>query len=262
MTTQVRTLKFRGQVGPGGLQRVREVLDQLAEIYNTCLSQYRMAERQDPDLFNRFLQGRQLTQFRAEMPEFSTVLRRAQETTVKQAHTSWMRYRRDPKAGRPRFKPTRFRTIGVDSPRIRGTARILPEGQTQTLGPPRSEIRTEAGLPAPGNDAGGQAGGPGPEGPDRAGRPSDHQHDGISPGQHGTTREERASEVMAQPENSPGGLGRNTHDAGIQGRERRHSDREDQRRRHEHHLWGLRTPGQEVQAEPVRVPLHELRTPG
>ena len=116
MTTQVRTLKFRGQVSGGGLERIQEVLNQLAEIYNTCLSQYRMAEHRDPGLFNRFLQGRQLTELRAEMPEFSTVLRRMQETTVKQAHTSWMRYRNDPKAGRPRFKPTRYRTIAVDSP--------------------------------------------------------------------------------------------------------------------------------------------------
>ena len=69
MTTQVRTLKFRGQVGPGGLERVREALDQLAEIYNACLSQHQMAERQDPELFSRSRQGRQLTQLRVEMPE-------------------------------------------------------------------------------------------------------------------------------------------------------------------------------------------------
>ena len=117
MTNQVRTLKFRGQVGPGGLERIQEVLGQLAEIYNGCLSQYRMAERQYPELFNHFLQGRQLTHLRAEIPEFRTVLRRAQETTIKRVHTNWMRYRKDPKAGRPRFKPSRFRTIGVDSPR-------------------------------------------------------------------------------------------------------------------------------------------------
>ena len=86
MTTQVRTLKFRGQVSTGGVERIQDVLGQLAEIYNACLSQYRMAERQNPELFNRFLQGRQLTQLRTEMPEFSTVLRRAQETAIRQAH--------------------------------------------------------------------------------------------------------------------------------------------------------------------------------
>ena len=77
MTGQVRTLGFRGQAGPGGLERIRVVLGQLAGIYNACLSQYRMAEHQDPDLFGRSLQGRQLTELRAEIPEFQTVLRRA-----------------------------------------------------------------------------------------------------------------------------------------------------------------------------------------
>ena len=76
MTEQVRTLKFLGKATPVGIPRFQEVLAHLAEIYNACLLQYRLAEKSDPDLFDRFLQGRQLTQLRAAMPEFSGTLRR------------------------------------------------------------------------------------------------------------------------------------------------------------------------------------------
>ena len=34
MTEHVRTLRFRGKTGPGGLERTRPVLGQLAEIHN------------------------------------------------------------------------------------------------------------------------------------------------------------------------------------------------------------------------------------
>ena len=110
-------MKMRGQVSsPQALDRIRTVLSQLAELYDACILQYRMAERDDPDHFDRFQQEKELTELRNAMPEFSEALRRTQVSAIKRASINWRRYRKDENAGRPRFRRGRFRTIEVDSP--------------------------------------------------------------------------------------------------------------------------------------------------
>ena len=93
------------------------MLTQLGWIYDSCLLLYRMAERQDPELFNSKLQQRQLAGLRKDFPEFATVYRRAQAGAVNRAEVNWNKYAhpREGKkpAGIPRLKGGRFRTIDI-----------------------------------------------------------------------------------------------------------------------------------------------------
>ena len=116
--SQTGMLRYRGRVdSPQAITRLEEVLAQLGEIYDACLMQYRLAERQDPDLFNSNFQQIQLTQLRSDSPEFATVYRRAQAGTIDRAEVNWNRYahpKEGTKAtGMPRFKGNRFRTIDI-----------------------------------------------------------------------------------------------------------------------------------------------------
>ena len=114
---QTRTLKFQGRANSQeSLERLRTVLAQLGELYDACLYQHRLAEHREPKHFNEFRQKKELTQLRADFPEFDGVFRRAQATTIKRANTNWARYRKNPSAGRPRYKGCRYRTLEVDSP--------------------------------------------------------------------------------------------------------------------------------------------------
>ena len=115
---QTRTLRFRGQVdSPRAITRLEKVLVQLGWIYDSCLLQYRMAERQDPELLNSNLQQKQLAELRKDFPEFATVYRRAQAGAIDRAGVNWNRYahpREGTKpAGNPRLKGGRFRTIDI-----------------------------------------------------------------------------------------------------------------------------------------------------
>ena len=115
---QTRTLKFQGRVdSPRATARLEKVLAQLGWIYDFCLLQYRMAEKQDPKLFSSKLQQRQLAGLRKDFPEFATVYRRAQAGAIDRAGINWNRYAhpREGKkpAGIPRLKGGRFRTIDI-----------------------------------------------------------------------------------------------------------------------------------------------------
>ena len=116
---------------------------------NACIQQYLLAEQNAPKHFNRFLQENQLTELRAALPEFSTVLRKAQETTIKRAGINWKRHRSDPNAGRPRFRTGRFRTIEVDSPEgrpIRFTK--LGQARLRLKGLPAIRLRCSREVPS------------------------------------------------------------------------------------------------------------------
>ena len=118
---QVRTLKCEGRVNtPKALDRTREVLSLLAEIHDGCLYLLRLAENKHPDRYTNFSLQRELKDLRADLPEFTSLGRRLQEGAVKRASASWNRYKKatkaDDKAGRPRCKSGRYRTISLDSP--------------------------------------------------------------------------------------------------------------------------------------------------
>ena len=170
-------MKMRGQVSsPQATERISAVLAQLAELYDACILQYRLAERDHPDHFNRFRQERELTGLRKSIPEFNQTLRRAQASVIKRADINWRRYRQEDNAGRPRFKRGRFRTIEVDSPqntpirfteggcpvlrlkglptiRLRGSRKIPSDRQpvktTITLKGKRIEVRLSYKHPIP-----------------------------------------------------------------------------------------------------------------
>ena len=99
---------------------MQEVLSLLAEIHDGCLYLLRLAENQDPDRYTNFSLQRELKDLRAELPEFTSLGRRLQEGAVKRASASWNRYKKarkaSDKAGRPRYKSGRYRTISLDSP--------------------------------------------------------------------------------------------------------------------------------------------------
>ena len=150
---QVRTLKAKGRVNsPQALARLEEVLNLLAEIRDGCLYQYRLAERDNPTEFNRFSQQRQLKELRATFPEFANLSRRLQEGAVNRAAVSWQRYAKarkaGEKAGRPRYKQGRYRTIQLDSPLskvIRFSDNKNPVLQVHTL----PAIRLTSSQPIP-----------------------------------------------------------------------------------------------------------------
>ena len=77
---QARTLKCHGRVNsPRDLDRIQEVLSLLAEIHDGCLYLLRLAEKQDPDRYTNFSLPRELKDFRAVLPEFTSLGRRLQE---------------------------------------------------------------------------------------------------------------------------------------------------------------------------------------
>ena len=139
---QTRTLRFQGRVdSPKATARLEKVLAQLGHIYDSCLLQYRMAEHQDPELFNSNFQQKQLTKLRKDFPEFAKVYRRAQTGAIDRAGVNWDRYARPKKgkkpAGKPRMKENRFRTIDIKT----SSDRLLTFTGT---GRPKLEIK---GLP-------------------------------------------------------------------------------------------------------------------
>ena len=121
MSKQALTLRYQGRVNnKASLERLRTVLEQLGELYDACITQYRLAETRDPDLFGKNLQDNQLTQARADIPGLKDLHRRVQMETIKRAAKAWDRYARPKpgteKAGRPRFKSGRYRTLGMENP--------------------------------------------------------------------------------------------------------------------------------------------------
>ena len=89
----VATLKCSDRVNsPQGRDRLQETLNQCAELYNACLYQYRLAERDNPREFNWVTQQRQLTEVRARLTDYKAVHRRIQEAVINLAHRNWQRY--------------------------------------------------------------------------------------------------------------------------------------------------------------------------
>ena len=118
---QIRTLKAKGRVNsPSALDRIQAVHSFLAEIHDGCLYQYKLAEQHHPTRFHRFSQQKDLTELRANSPEFKNLNRRLQEAVIQQVAISWQRYlkakNKGEKAGRPRYKNGRYRTISLNSP--------------------------------------------------------------------------------------------------------------------------------------------------
>ena len=113
---QVRTLKATGRINsPAALARLENVLALQAELYNACLYLFRLAEKQNPDRYSRFSLQKELTSLRASQLEFTGVTRRIQDNLIREAATRWQQYRKG-KAGRPRYKTSRYSTISLDSP--------------------------------------------------------------------------------------------------------------------------------------------------
>lgn len=118
---QVRALRCHGRVNsPRALDRIQEVLSLLAEIHDGCLYLLRLAENKHPDRYTNFSLQREIKDLRVELPEFTSLGRRLQEGAVKRASASWKRYKNGKKAGdkagRPRYKSGRYRTISLASP--------------------------------------------------------------------------------------------------------------------------------------------------
>ena len=113
-------LKAKGKLGKNQRRRLRKVIQDQWELYNTTLRVLDLTHTAGKDLELQDLE-KQLTQVRGEYPEFNSVHRRLSIATLKRAVLAWDRHvghqkGREP-AGKPRYKTSeRFRTIAIESP--------------------------------------------------------------------------------------------------------------------------------------------------
>ena len=145
---QVRSLKATGKVkGTATLERLQQLLALQAELYNACLYLYRLAQQKDPDRYSRFTLQKELTLLRASEPEFAGVTRRIQDNLIAEISTRWQQHVRG-KAGKPRYRVRRYRTISLDSPQgkvIRFTPGSNPVLQVPSL--PAIRLQTSQLIP-------------------------------------------------------------------------------------------------------------------
>ncbi len=144
-------MKAQGRVNsPAALRRLEQVLNQLRELHDACLYQWRLAENNhEPKWFDANRQQKELTLMRAHSPEHDNVLRRLQDNVIRHTAARWNKYLKDENTGRPRYKTGRFRTIALDSPQgrvIRFTATGKPVLHINSL--PAIRLLTSQQIPS------------------------------------------------------------------------------------------------------------------
>ena len=148
----IRTYKCRAKLSGAGHERLTEVFRMSAELYNACLESRIDCYKKTGKSRSYQDQCRELTDVRAELPEFagvSTVAMRGVLGRIDKAYKSFFRrLKAKEKAGFPRFKSwRRWRTIEIND---RAWSMLKREGDKPVLkikGLPRIVVKPSRELP-------------------------------------------------------------------------------------------------------------------
>ena len=156
MTLVHKTYQLRVYCTAAGYDRMREVMGQCAQLYNAALQERRDAWRMAGVGITLYDQQKQLTQVRADLPEWAALDLNVGRGALKRVDRAYQAFFRRVKAGQtpgfPRFKPrARYSTIELAEVRP-GMVAVTPHGKPliKVKGLPTIRVKPGRELPREG----------------------------------------------------------------------------------------------------------------